>query len=154
WEELERKGWGQDDLARILGRPKSRINEIVLGKQSISVELAVELASAFGTSPQIWIEREATYRFSMLKPETDDVRQRARLYDLAPVKELQKGGWISTTEDSDLLERELLHFLEKPSSDEEPAFQVVFRKTHPKEEMTPPQRAWCSRIRQIARTMM
>ena len=56
--ELERRGWGQDDLARIIGRPAPRINELIRGKIGISPELAIELAAALGGTAEEWLQRE------------------------------------------------------------------------------------------------
>jgi HTH-type transcriptional regulator / antitoxin HigA len=38
--ELKRRGWTQDDLAKIVGKPTPRINELIQGKLSITPELA------------------------------------------------------------------------------------------------------------------
>ena len=42
--ELEARGWTQTDLAFILGRQQPEISAIILGKRSISPEVAHELA--------------------------------------------------------------------------------------------------------------
>ena len=39
-EELEARNWTQGDLAEILDRPLQLVNEIVLGKRSITPETA------------------------------------------------------------------------------------------------------------------
>src|SRR5687768_2140966 len=92
--ELKRRGWGQDDLARVLGRPTSRVNELVQGKASVSPELAVALAAALGGTAEEWLQRDAAYRLSTANADVQGVRRRARLYEIAPVKELQRRGWI------------------------------------------------------------
>jgi addiction module HigA family antidote len=38
-----------------------RINEIVLGKRSISADTALRLARYFGTTPQFWLGLQADY---------------------------------------------------------------------------------------------
>ena len=50
--ELEARGWKQQDLARIVGRPPQVINQIVQGKKQITPETAIELGQAFGTSAE------------------------------------------------------------------------------------------------------
>jgi addiction module HigA family antidote len=57
-EEIEVRGWTQKDLAEIMGRPPQAINEIVKGTKQITLETAIELSAAFGTSTQFWTNSE------------------------------------------------------------------------------------------------
>ncbi len=61
-QELEARGWSQKDLAAVLGRPEQAVSEIVNGVKQITPETALELAQAFGTSPELWMNLEANYR--------------------------------------------------------------------------------------------
>ncbi len=45
----------QNRLAQDLGVPRRRINEIVLGKRSVTPEMALRLARYFGTSERFWL---------------------------------------------------------------------------------------------------
>ena len=51
----------QNALARALGVPPRRVNEIVLGKRSITADTALRLAKAFGTSEGFWLGLQADY---------------------------------------------------------------------------------------------
>jgi len=51
----------QNALARAMGVPPRRINEIVLGKRGISADTAVRLAAALGTSERFWLGLQADY---------------------------------------------------------------------------------------------
>lgn len=51
----------QNALARAIGVPPRRINEIVLGKRSVSADTALRLARALGTSEQFWMGLQADY---------------------------------------------------------------------------------------------
>tara|TARA_B100002049_G_scaffold227293_1_gene200863 strand:+ start:354 stop:614 length:261 start_codon:yes stop_codon:yes gene_type:complete len=51
----------QNGLARAIGVPPRRINEIVLGKRAISADTAVRLARYFGTSEKFWMGLQADY---------------------------------------------------------------------------------------------
>jgi addiction module HigA family antidote len=51
----------QNALARAAGVPPRRINEIVLGKRSISADTAVRLARVFGVSERFWLGLQADY---------------------------------------------------------------------------------------------
>ena len=58
---LEPKGISQNALARDLGVPPRRINEIVLGKRGISADTAIRLARRFGNSARFWMQLQAEF---------------------------------------------------------------------------------------------
>ncbi|MRR50112.1 MAG: addiction module antidote protein, HigA family [Rhodocyclaceae bacterium] len=60
-EFLTPMGISQNALARAIGVPPRRINEIVLGKRAISADTALRLAKTFGTSESFWMGLQADY---------------------------------------------------------------------------------------------
>jgi addiction module HigA family antidote len=60
-EFLRPMNLSQNRLARAIGVPARRINEIVLRKRSISADTALRLARFFGTSPQFWLGLQSDY---------------------------------------------------------------------------------------------
>lgn len=60
-------GISQNALARAAKVPPRRINEIVLGKRSITADTAVRLAVALGTSESLWLGLQASYDIEMAK---------------------------------------------------------------------------------------
>lgn len=60
-EFLEPMALSQSGLARAIGVPPRRINEIVLGKRAISADTAIRLARYFGTSEKFWMGLQADY---------------------------------------------------------------------------------------------
>lgn len=60
-EFLDPMGISQHRLAKDINVPPRRINEIVLGKRSISADTALRLARFFNMSPQFWINLQAYY---------------------------------------------------------------------------------------------
>jgi len=60
-EFLKPMNLSQNRLALDIGVPARRINEIVLGKRSVSVDTALRLARYFGTSPQLWLGLQMDY---------------------------------------------------------------------------------------------
>lgn len=60
-EELKARSWSQSDLARILGRPFQHVNLLVNCRRRVTVETASELAAAFGTSVEVWLNLQARY---------------------------------------------------------------------------------------------
>ena len=51
----------QNRLARAMGVPPRRINEIVHGKRAVSADTAIRLSRARGTSEQPWMGLQADY---------------------------------------------------------------------------------------------
>ncbi len=51
----------QNRLALDIGVPARRINEIVLGRRSITADTALRLARYFRTSPQFWLGLQMDY---------------------------------------------------------------------------------------------
>ncbi len=78
-EELEARGWTQDDLAQILGRPQRLVSEVVTGKRSITTETAKGLGDAFGTGAQFWMNLDSSYRLHQANQADDAVARRARI---------------------------------------------------------------------------
>ncbi len=60
-EFMQPMGLSQNALARAIGVPPRRINEIVLGKRSVTADTALRLARAFGTSAEFWMNLQASY---------------------------------------------------------------------------------------------
>ena len=60
-EFLKPMGISQNKLANTIGVPPRRINEIVLGKRTITADTALRLAKAFGTSVQFWMGLQDEY---------------------------------------------------------------------------------------------
>ncbi|MGH8757534.1 MAG: HigA family addiction module antitoxin [Burkholderiales bacterium] len=60
-EFLKPNNISQNALARAVGVPPRRINEIVLGKRGITADTAIRLAKHFGTSEQFWMGLQADY---------------------------------------------------------------------------------------------
>jgi addiction module HigA family antidote len=48
-------------LAQVIKVPRSRVNDIVLGRRGITTDTALRLARYFGTSPEFWINLQARY---------------------------------------------------------------------------------------------
>lgn len=59
----------QNALARSISVPPRRINEIVLGKRSISADTALRLARVFGTSEAFWMGLQADYDLEQVREQ-------------------------------------------------------------------------------------
>jgi HTH-type transcriptional regulator / antitoxin HigA len=153
-EELEARGWTQTDLAEILGRPIQVINEIIVGKKAITPETAKGLAGAFGTSAQYWLNLETAYQLGRVKNPDPDVVRRAKLYALAPLKDMIKRGWIAASSTVEVLEKQLCEFFIIDSLDEMPAFLPhAARKSTSYADVSPSQRAWLFRAMHLSKAL-
>ena len=72
------------------------ISEIIQAKKHISAETARQLAKAFGTSPDFWMNLETQYRLLLAEKSENEakIERRSKLFDFAPVNDLIKRGWI------------------------------------------------------------
>src|SRR5688572_30033653 len=58
---LKPSGLSQNALAREIGVPPRRINEIILGKRGITADTALRLAKRFGNSARFWMGLQADF---------------------------------------------------------------------------------------------
>ena len=148
-EELEARGWTQEDLAQIMGRPVRLVNELVNAKKQITPDTARGLADAFGTDPLYWMNLDSAYRLANTAPADESVSRRAQLYDNFPVREMTKRGWIEASKNLDVLEHRVLQFYKIKAIGEKPAFAHA-AKADQYEERTPVQWAWLYRAKQLS----
>lgn len=149
-EELKRRGWTQEHLADILGKHRPEVSNLVSGKTGVSPEMAVLLSAALGNPPEFWLALENSRQLSLIPQTAEDVKKRLRILQVAPVKEMQKRGWIRSGLSDEVLETELCRFFGVTSLDEEPSVLVAARKSDRLSKLNPIQRAWCCRARQLA----
>jgi addiction module HigA family antidote len=62
---LKPMGLSQNRLARAIGVPPRRINEIVLGKRAITADTAVRLARYFSNEPAYWMKLQTDYDIAL-----------------------------------------------------------------------------------------
>jgi HTH-type transcriptional regulator/antitoxin HigA len=147
--ELEARRWTQRDLAEIMGRPHQAINEIVKGSKQITPDTAIELAQAFGTSSEFWLNLESNYRLAMAKIEQQDkqISRRSKLFTLAPIRELLRRGWIRAADNVEELEKEICAFLDISSLDEFPTVPAVnYRHSAEHQPLDASEIAWIKRV--------
>lgn len=152
-DELDERGWTQEDLARVIGKHAPGLNLIITGKRAVTLETAQLLAAAFGTSPDFWLNLETAYQVAKTTGPTTDIQQRAKLFEYAPVKEMEKRGWIrETTHTSDLF-AELCKFFRVADLNEPPPLSMAARQSVSESSLTSPQVAWCYRALQLAQSV-
>ena len=75
-EFLKPLGISQYRLAREIGVPPRRINEIVLGKRAITADTALRLSRYFATSERFWLDLQAQYNLDVEKDRLGDRLER------------------------------------------------------------------------------
>ncbi len=68
-EFLKPIGLTQVALAKHLGIPTQRVNEIVRGKRGITPDTAWLLSQAFGTTPQFWLNLQMQHELALNRPQ-------------------------------------------------------------------------------------
>ena len=151
--ELEARDWTQRDLASIMGRPYQAINEIVRGNKQITPDTARELAQAFGTSSDFWMNLESNYRLHLAKKDDKEqlISRKSKLYSIAPLRELIKRGWIEGSDNLDELENQVCDFLNVNTPEETPEFVASFRHSYERGPEGNSVIAWGRRVAQLAK---
>ncbi len=54
-------------LAKAIKVPRSRVNDIVLGRRGITADTALRLGKAFKTSPEFWLNLQSHYELEVAK---------------------------------------------------------------------------------------
>jgi antitoxin HigA-1 len=78
-------GLSKNALARALGVPPRRVNEIVLEKRAITTDSALRLARFFGTTAEMWTGLQADYDLRLARYQRQEQIQR----EVEPLAKLQ-----------------------------------------------------------------
>ncbi len=92
---LEDIGMSQAELARRMGRPSNKINQIIKGKKAITAETALELESVLGLPASFWMNREQNYQLALSQQK--QLKQQEAACEIArefPCAEMARHGWI------------------------------------------------------------
>ncbi len=112
-EQMEIRGWVQEELADVLGLSPKHLNSILLDKQPLNIENAKKLASAFNTSPQYWLNLDNDYRLWLEQEKREQiaiVEAKSIIYSRMPVRDMMKKGWLQPTRDINVLTGEVKRF--------------------------------------------
>ena len=142
----------QKDLAAITNRHPSDIS-VRLSKERITYEFATDLALVLGETPEYWKSLEVRYR-AVITPDSDQEKiKRNALMQNYPLKDMQKRGWLTKTEDFKVLEREIesLIFLKVGGQDLER--KACFKRTVKEERLNSAEQAWLHRAWYLAKML-
>lgn len=152
--ELDARGWTQNDLAEVMGRPAQAISEIITGKKQITAETAIELGEAFGVDAAFWSTLQSNFNLHQArqKKTANDVARRSQLHSATPVLELIKRGWLSITRKSPIEEQEaaVCAFLGTCTIDARPELSISFRSAEHRGPDWTAKIAWAKRVEHLA----
>ncbi|MGH7499824.1 MAG: helix-turn-helix domain-containing protein [Gemmatimonadales bacterium] len=149
-DELDDRGWTQDDLAAIMGRPRQAVNEIIKAKKRVTEETAKELEAALGIDAALWMKMEALYRLHHAEPAPTSVARHAALRARTPLRNMLARGWIQDSDSVDALESRVLRFLEIKTLSERAQIAYAAKQTDYAAELSADQEAWILRVKHIA----
>ena len=70
-EILDELGISQYRLAKAIGVPPIRTNEIVHGRRSITADTALRIGQALGMTPEFWLNLQRMYDLELARASTD-----------------------------------------------------------------------------------
>lgn len=158
---LEERGWTQNVLAVVLGMNKATVSQIIAGKRDLDAELALKLSAVFSVDAEQFMDLQKAYELARAKVTYSPdpaLARRAWLFGSLPVAEMTKRSWLHVGDGKDMAQVELAlaKFFGVNTVDAIPllAQPHAAKKTESGPLLTPAQRAWLQRLRQIASQMV
>jgi HTH-type transcriptional regulator/antitoxin HigA len=123
-ETLEEMKMTQAELAKRIGKTPSKINDLITGKEPITVTTAVQLEKVLGIDAQFWLNRETLYREKLARIEQEEALEESMdwLAQL-PVSKLREYGYIKSLRKGTSMVYEFLKFFAVDSPKE---WEIVY----------------------------
>ena len=135
-ETIEALKMTQVELGKRMGKTPSKINDLITGKEPITVNTAVQLENVLGVDTQFWLNRESQYREQLLRIEQEEALEECNEWlATQPIKQLKAHGYIADKTTGATLVTEILQFyrVDSPAQWEhiyvEEFTNTVFRKS-------------------------
>lgn len=110
-ETIEHLRMSQAELASRIGKTPSKINDLISGKEPITVKTAMQLERVLGIDTQFWLNRESLYREKLIKIEQEEFLGKCIDWlKEQPTKELKKFGYLKTDKTGTAMVDEILQF--------------------------------------------
>ena len=111
YETLEYLQMSQAELALRMGKTPSKINDLITGKEPITINTAMQLEKVLGISTQFWLNRESIYREKLARLEQEEFLEECIGWlKNQPVAELRKLGHLKADKISTAMVDECLQF--------------------------------------------
>lgn len=110
-ETIDTIGMSQAELAERMGRPKEKLNDIIKGREPITMKTAILLDRVLGIPVSFWMEREREYRIELSQIEQQEFLESCFDWlNKFPVRELKKMNWLPDVPDKAAIADALLRF--------------------------------------------
>lgn len=101
----------QAELAERMGKTPSKINDIISGKEPITINTAFQLEKVLGINAQFWLNREMLYREKLSRIEQEEFLEDCKDWlKVQPIKELKTFGYLKTEKAGAAMVEECLKF--------------------------------------------
>ena len=118
-EHLDFIGMSQAELAERMGRPKEKINDLIKGREPITVPTAFQLENVLGIAASFCLNIEKSYIKELYELNLqEDLEKQYDWLDAFPVNQMRKFGWLPNTREKYILMDSLLKFFCVASTDE------------------------------------
>ncbi len=110
-ETIEYLKMSQVELADRLGKTASKVNDLISGKEPITMATALQLERVLGVDAQFWLNKEMLYREKLSRIEQEErLSANANWLEAQPLKELKAYGFITSTQKNARTVEECLKF--------------------------------------------
>ena len=156
---LEERGWTQRVLVTVLEIDPAVLSKVISGKRQIDAHMALAFADIFGVPAERFLEVQKAYDLALARQERPPDPSRAKravLFGKLPIPEMIKRGWldVETVRDVQKVEAALAKFFGVASPKEIESLSFAAKRSDVEMPISPAQRAWVVRVKQIAREMI
>lgn len=110
-ETLEHIKMSQVELSERMGKTPSKVNDIISGKEPITVATAFLLERVLGIDAQFWLNREMIYREKLSRIEQEEALLECTDWlKMQPIKELKACGYLKNGKIGPVMADECLKF--------------------------------------------
>lgn len=110
-EVIEDLKMTQAELAERMGKTPPKVNDIISGKEPITVATAIILEKVLNIESQFWLNLEAQYRDKLTRIEQEEFLVNCKSWlEIQPINELKKCGYLKGDKKDTSLVNECLQF--------------------------------------------
>jgi len=81
---LEPLRMSRNALAKAIGVPAPRVNDVVLGRRGVTADTALRLAAFIGTTPEFWLNLQLRYDLDVARQKKELAANLRRIKPLDP----------------------------------------------------------------------
>lgn len=156
---LQKRGWTQRTLAKVLGLSEQTVSSLMNGKTKISTELALRLKEILDIDADELLRLQVSFELKKAQLEfrpDPALVTRALVFGDIPVGDMIARGWLKGVDDlwDSRLNGSLCSFFGVSSVEEIEILPHAAKKTDVMGEVTPVQLTWLYRVKHIAQQIL